>query len=62
LQLQIASLRDMVRKQADELQASNAEVTTLKQQLQQAKADKVTSTGLQKQIESLNSERESEVR
>lgn len=62
LQVTIASLRDIVRKQADEIQTSKTEVSELKQQMHQSKGDKERNAQLQKQLENLNIERETEVK
>lgn len=58
LQMVIASLRDVVRKQAEELQAAKAESAELKKN---TTANKSNDVGLQKKLDSLNSEREAEV-
>lgn len=63
LQLVISSLRDVVRKQADELQAAKAEVTELKQKQQGVpKASGPSVDELQKKLAALQTERETEVR
>lgn len=60
LQLVIASLRDVVRKQADELQAAKAEVTNLQKQQQINAAKQTISDSLQKKLDALQAEREAE--
>lgn len=59
LQMVIASLRDVIRKQAEELQAAKAESDQLKKSRQTAAA---SDAGLQTKLESLRLEREAEVR
>ncbi|PVG02529.1 hypothetical protein CPB86DRAFT_697194 [Serendipita vermifera] len=60
LQIVIASLKEMIRKQADELQAAKAEVTELKNQQVKSKSDEAKSTEVQKKLEALQLERVSE--
>ena len=62
LQMVIASLRDVIRKQAEELQAVKAESAQLKKSQQQSAMDKATDVGLQKKLDALQLEREAEVR
>ena len=57
----IASLRDVVRKQADELQTAKAEVTSLQKQQQVNAAKHTIADSLQKQLDASQSEREAEV-
>ncbi|KIM26882.1 hypothetical protein M408DRAFT_16746 [Serendipita vermifera MAFF 305830] len=57
LQMVIASLRDVIRKQADELQAARAESTGLKVK---ANANKAGDADLQKKLDALTLERETE--
>jgi hypothetical protein len=61
LQIVIASLKDMIRKQADELQAARAEITGLKKQQDKSKSDKAESVEIQKRLEALQLERDNEV-
>jgi intracellular protein transport protein USO1 len=58
----IASLRDVIRKQAEELQAVKAESAQLKKSQQQSAVDKAIDVGLQKKLDALQLEREAEVR
>lgn len=61
LQMVIASLRDVVRKQAEELQAAKAETAQLKHSQSQFATEKTSGAELQKKLEALQSEREVEV-
>jgi hypothetical protein len=61
LQIVIASLKDMIRKQADELQAARTEITGLKKQQDKSKSDKAESVEIQKRLEALQLERDNEV-
>ncbi|KAG8788388.1 hypothetical protein FRC15_004668 [Serendipita sp. 397] len=60
LQLVISSLRDVVRKQADELQAAKAEATEAKKQHQLFAAKQVAGDDLQKKLDALQVERDKE--
>ena len=59
LQMVIASLRDVIRKQAEELQAAKTETAELKKQ---STTNKSNDAGLQQKLTALESEREVEVR
>jgi intracellular protein transport protein USO1 len=61
LQMVIASLRDVIGKQAEELQAIKAESAQLKKSQQQSAVDKANDVGLQKKLDALQLEREAEV-